>query len=241
MPVEHEEEHFVLVDASAMVAGDYDRRDPVLIQNVIVHHTEDRGWPGFSTTSFFVPFRPELRDGRAVIFRTLPDEAAFCFRFKGVGVAFEGLFKSPQAPDAGSPSDIQVAIFGSLIAYLRRRYKLDALCLFGHSDFIRSSHCPGDDLEIGVDLLRADAEDEGMPALRTWCERHAALVKLGELGEGSDFFGFDTVHALKKLQRRHGWPVTGSWTRPVDTFIRRALARLDSQAAQEGALSKEAR
>jgi hypothetical protein len=231
----------------------YRKRNPKAIAEIVVHQTQGqtrpgfdgmlregeyfvadrpsgRGWPGYAYT-FFIPHRPERLDGRWVVYRGQPDDVV-SYHTRGrspvsVAVAFQGLFRCRSAETAGGPSAAQFEIFGPFLLYLCERYGLDRLAVFGHNDFGKED-CPGYDLERLVDDFRDPLGEPVVPLVGVrWERRQHALVTLGLLDaeRASGDYDVPTRLAIERVQARISAPRTGHWTRPVDTFIRRELAR----------------
>jgi hypothetical protein len=204
---------------------------------------EGRGFPGFAYT-FWIPFKPEItQNGAPIIYRCQPDEVISYHTGKhgdivgrnsvGVAIAFQGLFRSRTSREAPNPSWQQTALFRGLLDYLFSRYTLTPLDLFGHCDFGKED-CPGFDLEARIDDVRSEyVRRLKLVSLDNWRERQAALATAGFLRttEVDGDYGPITRKAVERLQHAHGYPVTGLWSRPVDTFIRRLVAEHKETAA----------
>lgn len=242
-----------VVDVSAVLPSSrersYSKRDPSKISEINLHQTEGntkpppgglmataeyfiapdvdgkgssgRGWPGFAYT-FYVPFQPPRdADGRLVVYRCQPDDVrSYHTRDRdrvGVAIAFQGTFRSVDG-GKGDPAPDQVTAGEALIRHLLDRYHLDELDLYAHRDWGKRC-CPGSELEILIDMLRAAwCERAGQPSMAETPPRLTALAQLGLSKPDLSLSG-----NLKRLQSRLGFPVTGEWTRPVETFIRRQL------------------
>lgn len=191
---------------------------------------EGRGWPGFAYT-FWIPFKPELTPaGLPIFYRCQPDDVvSYHTRHRsawGVGVAFQGLFRSRTSPDGGRPSVWQLQPLRAFFGYLFNRYSIGVLDLFTHSDFGKED-CPGFELEERVGDWRAEyVRLQKLPTLDSWQARQEALAIAGFLRktEVDGVYGPVTRKTIERIQHAHAMPETGLWSRPLDTFIRRLVA-----------------
>lgn len=203
-----------------------------------------RGWPGGAYT-YVVPARPDVRDGRLVVYRCWPDEwvtwhTGAGHNRRGVGVCVAGHYYSRHAPNGGGearPDDTaMVAFLGLVEDYLLPRHGLAWTDVLGHFDCGKPT-CPGDALEAIIRARRGepvidlqDPAGERWPGpLDTPRRRQEALSRLGmHLGPGGvdGIWGEDSRGALEAFQLGRGLVADGVWGPLTERRVRRDLAAL---------------
>lgn len=244
LPVEYSGDDFVVVDASRALSRHSDAtyiRDPESIECIIIDQTQLPDglaiWDLQQLEAFFyegrkspfehhfvIPRRPKLDGGRSVIYRCVPDEqVAEVMAARTVSLAFGGYFAT-DADGLGLEklSNEQVGLFGRVIRYLLVRYGLSWLNVYSRADFV-PGRSPGRDLERSLAVYRQDAL-RGKRRLDTWGERQRALVELHLLKSASEIYDGETRLEIERLQCEWELPVTGLWSRPLDTRIRQLLS-----------------
>ncbi len=165
-----------------------------------------KGWPGIGYT-FVVPSVVDVRDGKAEVYRTQPDDLHTYHTGRGwnaraVGVCVAGTYRSRHVKatqdDPYAPDGLALEALEELVhAYLLPRYGLKAEDLRGHFDAGKPG-CPGDYLEQWVRHYRGEGVTHPSPRdgsfglfapleerlrsvspLDTAAERQQALVDLG--------------------------------------------------------------
>lgn len=160
---------------------------------------QGRGWPSLPY-HFFVPYQPEVRDGRFVLYRCVADDrrtygAGPAWNEEAVNVVFQGTMRSRYCPDGITPSRAQLVAARELYWYLLERYELDAYELWPHAHRGKPS-CPGDDLVDGILAMRQRLEQ---PDIR---EQLAVALELSEVvDEASDPSGFELRKLVGRFQR----------------------------------------
>lgn len=203
-----------------------------------------RGWPGIGYT-FVVPNRPEMQDGRLVVYRVWPDEwrtwhTGGRYNSHGVGIAVTGSFHTRHAPhftEVEGPDPTAVVALDSLaLDYLMPRYGLEPgpETLLGHFDCGKVT-CPGDVLEQWVRDTRGEditvvepkvaARDLWRGELDSWRDRQAALVNLGfDPGPVDGILGPKTRSAVEAFQEFAGIVVDGIYGPVTERHLRIAMA-----------------
>ena len=195
-----------------------------------------RGFPGVPYT-FMVPHRPDVREGKFVVYRMWDDEWVTWHtrghNKTGVGVAFAGSFATRHSPKFSDrhPTDQALAAGEELIDnYLIPRYGLAMSDVRGHFDAGKPT-CPGDALEAWVRRQRGEtvswmderSGDSDRRPLSTNDQRIEAMVDLGR-----DGFALRTREgfrmAVESVQEEAGIVVDGVWGRNTESAVRRLLA-----------------
>lgn len=192
---------------------------------------QGRGWPGICY-HFFVPFSPEMRDGKIVVYRCAPDElrtyqAGRPWNDWCVSVGFQGTFASQFHVCGGEPSEAQTIAWRELVFYLLERYDLDPFELWPHA-WAGKPSCPGKTITQWLRMHRA-------AGLALELNEVLPIVLGAEVpDEESDPSGLGLRRLIEKFQR--GVIVTdwdGVRVRPLkidgvygpatESFLRRAL------------------
>lgn len=195
-----------------------------------------RGFPAVPYT-FVVPTRPEMQDGRFVVYRCNNDDMV-TWHTKGhnrtaVGVAFCGNFATRHSSGGSTRGVDDTALEAGtslILDYLLPRYSLTEKDLRGHFDAGKAA-CPGDQLEAWVREQRGEfvnwdtAGKADERSLRTWEERQAALASLGfDVGAIDGIWGFATRSGLEAFQEHAGLVSDGVWGPLTEARLRVALA-----------------
>jgi hypothetical protein len=197
---------------------------------------EGHDWPGCPYT-FFVPFKPEIRQGKLVVYRCNADDRrtyhADAWNNESVSVCFQGSFYSTLNHLGIQPSGWQEAAWKELWPYLAERYSLDAFEAWPHGWRGKPS-CPGDRIVYWLvsarwsDPTRISSERD---------VREALALALDDTSVVSDRGSFSLRVAVERFQKKQ-WiadaygkqhralKVDGCFGPATESMLRRELKRL---------------
>lgn len=196
-----------------------------------------RGFPAIPYT-FLVPFRPEIVDGKSVVYR-LWDDSWHTWHTRranrdGVGICFAGSFETRHSKKFSNSHPTSQALAAGeelILDYLLPRYGLTTDDLCGHFDFGKPT-CPGDALEAWVRRKRGETvtwfDGDEAPELddRPLVAREQQIAALQSLGYGVGLLlddRDDWRFTVESFQEDAGLVADGLWGPNTERGLRLAL------------------